>query len=416
MTPEEQRRKEAALCGGALEGRLAALRALCAGLDPLPRLGTNLHIHTNESFSVFRSPTEAVWQAAREHLAVFGINDHYTVAGHEEFGRACAVARIPATFSMEAVAMDRDAEAKGERTNDPANPGRTYLCAKGVTRVPPDDAPALRPLRMMRAALERRNREMTGRVRELFRERMGEDGPTWEDVVGLTPRGNTTERHISKAVAARLRGLAEAHGTALAELVERCCRATPPADDDVTVQDFIRAKLLKAGGPCYVAEASDAFLCLEDMRDLFLAFGAIPTCPLLGDPVTEGEKDIPALFDQREAMGFFATEVFPARNPRGRVAAILAAARERHWPVFSGTEHNTPAPAPLLAPLSLDPEFLPWLDASAAVLLGHQRLVEQGEPGFVRDDGTPSVADPVARFERCYKAGWAVWQEVEASR
>src|ERR1035441_786585 len=93
----------------------------------VPRRGTNCHIHTNESFSVFRSPAEAVWQAAREGLAVLGINDHYTVAGHEEFRQACEIAGIAAGFSMEAVGMDRAAEASRLLLNDPDNPGRVYL-------------------------------------------------------------------------------------------------------------------------------------------------------------------------------------------------------------------------------------------------------------------------------------------------
>ena len=78
-----------------------------------------------------------MWQAAREGLAVLGINDHYTVAGHEEFRRACEVAGIAAAFSLEAVAMDREAAEAGLKLNDPDNPGRIYLCGKGVTQVPP---------------------------------------------------------------------------------------------------------------------------------------------------------------------------------------------------------------------------------------------------------------------------------------
>jgi len=113
---------EAALYGGTLESRLEALRQLCAGSGVGSRRGTNCHIHTNESFSVFRSPSEAVWQAAREGLAVLGINDHYTVAGHEEFRQACEIAGIEATFSMEAVGMDRAAEATRLLLNDPITP------------------------------------------------------------------------------------------------------------------------------------------------------------------------------------------------------------------------------------------------------------------------------------------------------
>jgi hypothetical protein len=50
--------------------------------------GINLHIHTNESFSVFKSPTEAVWHAYNADIEYFGINDHYTIDGHPEFSKA----------------------------------------------------------------------------------------------------------------------------------------------------------------------------------------------------------------------------------------------------------------------------------------------------------------------------------------
>ncbi len=397
---------EAALCGGSLEQRLAALGALCTQLPERPRRGTNLHIHTNESFSVFCSPTQAVWQAAREGLAVFGINDHYTVAGHEEFRRACAIAGIEATFSMEAVAMDRAAAEAGLLLNDPDNPGRVYLCGKGVTRVPPDSTPEMQDLARMRQALARRNSEMTQRVSALFRERLSADGPTWEAVLSLTPRGNATERHVAWAALARLRELAGKRGEPLAATIERCCGAAPAAgSDDAALQIFIRAKLLKAGAPCYVPETADAFVSSEKLREIFLAFGSIPTYPVLGNPVTSGERDVEALLDRLESNGFHAVEVIPHRNTRERLAEIVAAARGRWWPVFNGTEHNTPEARAMLDPFALDPEFESWFRQSTAVLLGHQRLVARGEPGFVDREGRPTIADARARFEHFCQAG-----------
>lgn len=406
-------RLESELVGGTVANRLAALRSLCEAAPPRPRCGTNLHIHTNESFSVFRSPTEAVWQAVCEGVAVFGINDHYTTAGHDEFCRACAIACLPATFSMEAVAMDREAEAEGELTNDPGNPGRTYLCAKGITRIPVGDSPAMRALATMRAALERRNREMTAKLGTLFVERMGVEGPLWDDVVALTPRGNTTERHVSKAALLRLRAVG---GPDIVCAVARLCGGEPAAADDATLQNFIRAKLLKAGAPCFVEEAPDAFLTIEEMRDLFLAFGAIPTYPVLANPVTHREEDIPALLGRLERMRIYALEVIPCRNTRERLAEVIAAARERNWPVFCGTEHNTPERRPLLDPLALDPDFLPWFDASAAVLLGHQALVAAGEPGFVGADGLPTISDAAERLRHFQSAGVAAWQKAETKQ
>ncbi len=400
---------ESQLYGRTLDDRLAALRELCATAEKKPRQGVDLHLHTNESFSVFRSPTEAVWQAVCEGVAVLGINDHYTCAGHDEFRQACAIAHLPATFSMEGVAMDRDAEAAGELTNDPGNPGRTYLCAKGVTRIPLDDSPAMQALMTMRAALEARNREMTEKVRAVFKAEMGEEGPTWDDVASLAPHGNTTERHVSKAVFLRLEELA---GPAASEAVAQLCGDDPPGEDDASLQNFIRARLLKAGCPCFVEEAPEAFLDIEPMRDMFLGFGGIPTYPVLGNPITEREEDIEALLDRMESIDIYALEVIPQRNTRERLAEIVNAARKRNWPVFNGTEHNTPVPAPLLVPLALDPEFLPWFEQSAALLLGHHRLVEQGELGFVGADGTPSIPDALERFERFSRAGREVWEKI----
>lgn len=404
---------EAALGAPDVAERLEALRKLCASVSVKQRRGTNLHVHTNESFSVFRSPSEAVWQAVQEGVAVIGINDHYTVAGHDEFRRACEIARLPATFSIEAVAMDRSALARGELVNDPANPGRTYLCGKGVTGVLAESARPMRVLAGLRAALERRNREMTDKVRVLFRERLGDDGPSWADVVALTPRGNATERHVSKAVLLRLGALAGSGRGTLGELVGRCCGSAPPSEDSAAMENFIRAKLLKAGAPCYAEEAAEAFLSLEEMRDLFLALGSIPTYPVLLDPVTDAERDVEALLRRLEKLRFFALEVIPHRNTRARLAALMAAAKARWWPVFNGTEHNTPDRLPMLATLSLDAEFLPWFESSAAVLLGHQHESRRGRMGFVRGDGTPMLGDARDRFGHFEQVGRTVWRDVE---
>ena len=400
QSEETTKKLETQLYGATLEKRLAALAQLCAQLAPGPRRGTNCHIHTSESFSVFRSPSEAVWQAAREHIAVLGINDHYTTAGHDEFRRACKIAGIAATFSLEAVAMDRESEEANLRLNDPDNPGRIYLCGKGVTRTPAEDLPEMRSLARMRSALARRNREITHKVDQHFRNRLSAAGPTWEDVIALTPRGNATERHVAYAVLLRLRELAETQGRPLPEIIAACCGTAPPAGgDDATLQIFLRAKLLKAGAPCYVREDADAFVSVAELRRIFLAFGSIPTYPVLGNPVLSGEQNIETLLDRLEAQGFHAVEVIPVRNTRERLEEIVFLAQRRWWPVFNGTEHNTPEIRPLLDPFALDPEFEPWFRQSSALLLGHQRLVAQGQPGFVDLDGLPTIPDPKARFE-----------------
>src|ERR1017187_6786666 len=115
--------------------------------------------------------------------------------------------------------MDRAAEATKLLLNDPDNPGRVYLCGKGITRIPADGLVAAQSLARMRAAPERRNREMTAKVAQLFRERLGAEGPSWDDVYALTPRGNTTERHVGWAALLRLRQIAAARGAPLTEVI-----------------------------------------------------------------------------------------------------------------------------------------------------------------------------------------------------
>jgi hypothetical protein len=264
----------------------------------------------------------------------------------------------------------------------------------------------MQSLARMRAALERRNREMTGKVAKLFQDRLDSIGPAWENVVALTPRGNATERHVAYAVLLRLRELAAKQGKPLSELIAACCGSAPPAGgDDATLQIFLRAKLLKAGAPCFVREDPDAFVSVVELRGIFLAFGSIPTYPVLGNPVLAGEQNIGALLDRLEALGFYAVEVIPHRNTRERLEEIVFAAQRRWWPVFNGTEHNTPETRPLLDPFALDPEFEPWFRQSTAVLLGHHRLIAQGKQGFVDLEGKPTISDPQARFENFRQAG-----------
>jgi hypothetical protein len=264
-----------------------------------------------------------------------------------------------------------------------------------VTSIPSDSSPEMQSLARMRAALERRNREMTGKVAELFQDRVGANGPAWEDVVALTPRGNATERHVAFAVLLRLRELAAKQGKPLSELVATCCGTAPSAGgDDATLQIFLRAKLLKAGAPGFVREDPDAFVSVAELRGIFLAFGSIPAYPVLGNPVLAGEQNIEALLDKLEGMGFHAVEVIPHRNTRERLEEIVFAAQRRWWPVFNGTEHNTPETRPLLDPFALYPAFEPWFRQSSAVLLGHQRLIAKGESGFVDREGKPPISAP----------------------
>ena len=352
--------------------------------------GINTHVHTGKSFGFFDSPAEAVWHAWLSRVTIFGINDHYTLAGHDEFGKACRAVGIRPTFSMEAIAMWPEAEKKGHMVNDPSNPGRTYITAKGTTRAFPPACGGAADLRRMNAALLERNREITKKVASVLSRRLHvKDAVSWSEVLALTPHGQPTERHISLAVARFLEKVHEdkdERRKALSKLVGE--EASPDVlESEAAFQDYIRAKLIKAGRPAYVAESKEAFIPVERMASMARDLGAIPTYPVMGDPVTPWEEDIDKLYDRLEALKIFAIEVIPNRNTRERLRDIVTKAVARGFPVFNGTEHNTKTPMPLVDKFFFEDEFRPHFERGARVLLGHQALRAAGKEGYVREDG-----------------------------
>lgn len=378
--------------------RAAALRALAAQLPPTPRVGTNCHVHSSHSFSVFRSPSEAAYAGALAAVEVLGLTDFFTTAGIPEFLDACRVLRLPAIGCLECIAMDRSAAADGVLLNDPGNPGKVYLCGKAVTRAADPAANAV--LARIRSFQEQRNRAMVASLDRRFQDTIAAVGPSWDDVVGQTPAGNTTERHVARACVRRLHALAGGDLTRFAELYAKVVGAAAP-EGDPAQQNHVRNQLLKAGRPCYVPEDPAAFPDVAELRGVFLALGAVPVYPVLGNPITAGESDVRALCDRVESWGFHALELIPHRNTDDRVAAIVAEATRRGWPVTDGTEHNTPAMEPLTTRWGLDARFRPRFREGALVLLGHQELSARGEPGYIDAGGRPITGS----YERCRAAG-----------
>jgi len=398
--------------------RLEALRELKrledAGMISPPRTkcGVNLHIHTSESFSVFASPAEAAWRGYTAGLEVMGINDLYTIDGHREFGKACEILGLRAAFNMEVMAVSREAKEKGERCNDPRNPGRTYLCGKGVVRDLKPSSRSEKLLRNVRTAFSKRCREMSDKVDDLLRKLDPSLHMSFEDVLRFTPRGNVTERHVAQAVTQLINRSFpddEERRRFTFRLIGRI------EDEDIsredTFQDLIRNRLLKVGGPAYVEEPPEAFPSIRQLVQLFRDFGAIPTYPVLGNPVTEKEKDLDSLFDELEGYGIYAVEVIPKRNTRERLEEILRAAEEHGFPVFNGTEHNTKAREPLLDHFSRDPTYLPVFRHGAHVVLGHQFLSEYAGKGYLDPRGRLTIEDRETGTSLFAFAGRSVWPE-----
>ena len=355
----------------------------------------NLHVHTNESFSFFQNPTEAVWYAYIEDIEYFGINDHYTISGHEEFRSACRIASLKSTYSIEAIAMDYDSLKLGRRYNDPDNSGRCYLIGKGVVH---DLKPGSRGsgiLKTMQKSIRERNRMIVALLNG-YVERLGIDlDLSYDEVEALTPRGNTTERHVVQAFCQKMVAL-------FPDLDERTTqyRRILGADageelptDSVRLQSMVRSHLVKSGMPCYVEEDSKAFTSVENLVDLYLEYGSIPIYPLMGNPVTEEESDLKALFRKMKQYRLNALEIIDYRTEISRAREIIDAAAHYGFPVFIGTEHNTKNPESLVGPVASYPEFYDYFRRSSNFVIGHQRLMDMCDFGFVYPDGSPRFSD-----------------------
>ncbi|MBS7614488.1 PHP domain-containing protein [Candidatus Bathyarchaeota archaeon] len=398
--------------------RLKAIKRLKVleekGLLPAPKKcgGVNVHVHTNESFSAFRSPSEAAWHGYRAGLDVFGINDHYTIAGHGEFGEACKILGLKATFSIEIMAMHDEARKNGEHTNDPINPGRTYLCGKGVVHDLESHSRSQKLLEKVRAAFGKRCQQMTEKVDSLLKDADSSLGLPFSDVLKLTPRGNVTERHIAQAIAELI--IKKFPKMRQRKLFLRKFLGKFEEDEICSIdlfQDLIRNLILKAGGPAYVVEPVEAFPSIEDTVQLFRDYGAIPTYPVLGTPVTEKEANLDSLFRELEGYGIFAVEVIPKRNTRRRLREIVRTAKRFRFPVFYGTKNNTKKVEPLLDKYSLDPEFLPVFRQGAYLILGHQFLSKYGGRGYINQKGGLTVEDRKIGLRLFSFAGSLVWPE-----
>ena len=375
------------------------LKALSEGVKESPREitngGINLHIHTNESFSVFRSVTEAVWHAYRGGIEYFGINDHYTTAGYDEFGKACDIAAIKAGFGMEIKTMDEEAFRKGIRVNDPENPGRVYLIAKGITRSLKKEGKTYRTLHSMQAAIRERNTKIAANLKRYAGEKGYHIDFTYDDAKALTPHGNASERHVIQAFCEKI-DLLKDDTLERKEIYQDLVGSNFEEDliEDVSeLQSLVRSSLIRSGKPCFVPEDRAAFSSVEEVIDIFREFGAVPTYSVMAEPITPEEKDIEALLKKVKGRGLFAFDFLEFRTGEKRAKEVIDIATHYGFPVFIGTEHNMKKMLPMIGEIGKNPQFYDYLRKSADFVIGHQLLSELCDFGYIDSEGMPRISD-----------------------
>ena len=379
-------------------GTRGQLRALADSGATFPRLPVNAHVHLPPNFTAFQTTQQALDLADAQGVAVLGASNYYDYSIYQDFGNKASEKGIFPLFGLEIIALIDDLVASGVKINDPGNPGKMYLCGKGITRFAPMPPVAHELLQVIRDNDSQRLDIVTERLAMLFKS-AGID-------TGLTPdaiKDRVAERHgvAHETVYLQERHLAQAFQETLFEAVPDDLRASAlvslfgvPSknqNDAVTVQNEIRSHLMKAGKAAFV---SDTFVDFDHAYQLILALGGIPSYPVLVDgtaPICQYEASSDALIAGLKARGISAAEFIPVRNTPEVSMQYVLAMRAAGLFVTAGTEHNT------LELLPIEPTCLngaPIPDAvneifweGACVVAAHQYLSLMGEPGFVSDAG-----------------------------
>ena len=314
------------------------------------RAEVNLHCHTFFSYNAYGfSPSRFAWEAARYGLEVAGIVDFDVLDGVREFLDAGRLLRLKTVAGFETRVFVRDLRDKV--TNSPNEPGVSYLITTGFAEPPGPGTAAAETLKAMRDCARRRNRAVLERAnRHLDLVQVDYE----RDVLPLTPAGNATERHMLAAYDRRAReafpkdeDLARFWSDRLAEPRERIRELLK---DPVALRNLMRVRLMKYGGVGYAPPEEGSFPSLEEVVEMALACGAVPSGGWL-DGTNDGEADVVGLFRFWLSKGLACVTIIPDRNwnlkdPGDKAVkvqklnAAVKAALELDMPILVGTEMN----------------------------------------------------------------------------
>lgn len=377
-----------------------------SGESPQPLI-VNTHVHVPPNFSAYVTVTDAVTQAAAQGVRAVGISNFFDQQVYRQFAEEASAAGIVALFGLEFITLVEELAVEGVRVNDPANPGRMYLCGKGISPFQEKSPKAARIATEIRQGNDRRAEAMVGQLAAWFLRCGLDTGLTAEGIAadvarrGGVPIGwvSLQERHIARAFQEAVAVLPLVERT---ELLERAYVGAPgvDVDDPVALQGEIRSRLLKVGTPGFAPEVALAF---EDAYAYVLEMDGIPCYPTLADgvsPVCPFEDSPASLAERLLVRGIHAAELIPIRNTSAVVDEYVAAFTEAGIVVMAGTEHNTADripldPACVDGPVSESARKAFW--EGTCIVAAHQHLVAQGAPGYVDTSGALVGPDPAQR-------------------
>ncbi|MGC3995805.1 MAG: hypothetical protein QM779_17080 [Propionicimonas sp.] len=357
----------------------------------------NTHVHFPPNFSAFSTVADAIGAAASEGARAVGISNFFDQQVYAVFAEQAQAAGIVPLYGLEFITLEPDLAAAGVRVNDPANPGRMYLCGKGIAPFARKSDAAARIAREIREGNDERATAMVAQLAAHFAASgldTGLDAPRIAAAVAASAQVpvewvSLQERHVAQAFQQALATLPREEREAV---LTRAYGAPSgvDVDDAVALQGELRSRLIKVGTPGFVAEVPLSF---ADAYRYVLEMGGIPTYPTLADgvtPVCPFEDPAEHLAQQLVERGIHAAELIPIRNTSACVDAYVKAFTDAGIIVMGGTEHNTLDRIPIEVacvdgPVSDTARTAFW--EATCVVAAHQHEVSQGRPGYVDASG-----------------------------
>jgi len=381
-----------------LESRAAA------GGQRLPRLKVNAHLHLPPNFSAFSTVALAVKMAAAQQVAVLGASNYYDYEVYGDFSRLAREQSIFPLYGLEIIALLPELQASGTKLNDPGNPGKLYLCGKGITRFANMTAKAQSILNQIRTNDSTRMAKVVQQLADVFAQRGVPTGLTESAVIDRIVRRHECprnrvylqERHVCQAFQERFVELVPANERAekLTKVLGAATKAGP--EEAVAIQNEIRSHLLKSGKPGYVPET---FIGFDDAFRLITELGGIPCYPVVADganPISPFEDPVDHLIAEIKKWNIGCAEFIPPRNKPDVLSRYVKQMRAAGIVVTAGTEHNTLDLIPIepacvgSAAVPDDIQAIFW--EGACVVAAHQYLTLNNQPGFIADCGEERIA------------------------
>ncbi len=309
----------------------------------------NTHIHLPPNFSAFETVQQAVDLAAEQGVKVLGVGNYYDYSVYCEFVAAVQVKGIFPLFGTEIIALETDLQKQDIRINDPGNPGKYYICGKGISQFETLSKKADDYLSTIRQNDAQRMREMTDKMAVTFSDCGIDTGLNEAAVIARIVARHGCDADV---VTLQERHLAQVFQEAFFEKIQLDSRVQKLTDlfgqipksaphDAVGIQNEIRSHLMKAGKSCFVPET---FVNLAQAKELITELGGIPCYPVLADGSSrrcEYETPLEGLIDTLKSNDYAMAEFIPVRNQPDVLTEYVKAIRAAGIVVVAGTEHNT---------------------------------------------------------------------------